>query len=170
MKFKCFSRIDVFATSCCLIVLWLDLCVAQFVQPRPFPQSPVVPLKARRYEHSDSRCHDELLTYNPEEVITVNTRYGRVTGRYSYLCDHPGVPERDRPSFTYDRNNPLYNYHQYRPRPRIRANVTVFLGIPYAKPPTLEHNLRFKVREIKIDRVQHVFIVILYLITATTAA
>lgn len=87
---------------------------------------------------------EDLLTHNPEEIVTVNTRYGKVTGRYSYLCDFPGVAERDRP-VTHSRDFDTY-HHGYRPRARVRGNVTVFLGIPYAKPPTRENNLRFKVR------------------------
>lgn len=130
-------------------------------QPHPQPQypfqpqfpynQPKTPVDRLRYEHSDSRCLDDLLTYNPEEFVTVTTRYGKVTGRYSYLCDMPGVAERDRPSPTWgDRpfEHGAYPLHQgYRIRPRVRGNVTMFLGVPYAKPPTRENNLRFKVND-----------------------
>lgn len=69
----------------------------------PFPYSPpflaVKSIVDRdRYYHSDSRCLEDIVTNNWEEVVTVNLRYGKVTGRISYLCDVPGLPLRDRPA------------------------------------------------------------------------
>ena len=80
-----------------------------------------------RYFHSDPRCIEDLLYLGLEEIASVNTKYGKLTGRISYLCDFPGSIEA-----------PLGR------RPRVMANVTLFLGVPYAKAPTKENNLRFK--------------------------
>lgn len=105
------------------------------------------PADRGRYYHSDQRCIEDILTYTPEEVVSVNTRHGKVTGRISYLCDAPGVPERDRPTKTYpgaDGHHFPSLSPNYKPRARIRGNVTVFIGIPYARSPTKENHLRFK--------------------------
>lgn len=129
--------------------------------PHINPKTPVDQIK--RYYHSDSRCLEDLLTYNYDEIITVSTRHGKLTGmfqetlltltnihvvlmtgRIAYLCDGPGVPERDRPVNAQHQNQD-YISSGYRPRARIKGNVTLFLGVPYAKPPTRENNLRFKV-------------------------
>ena len=160
-----------------------------FGDPAPFNPGPLShaypksPADRNRYYHSDVRCLDDILTYNPEEIVYVNTRYGKLSGRISYLCDHPGLPLRDRPQGSTwgigGNGRPvdsttLYNYGSYGPsspfntnyganpgmypppsssanagsfsriRARIRANVTLFLGIPYAKPPTNRNGLRFK--------------------------
>lgn len=80
------------------------------------------------YNHSDSRCLDALVNSRYEDTVSVNTRYGRVVGKIAYLCDAPGLPERERPFFG--------------PRPKIFLNVTVFLGIPYARPPVGEYRFR----------------------------
>ncbi|RWS11327.1 neuroligin-4: Y-linked-like protein, partial [Dinothrombium tinctorium] len=95
---------------------------------------------AYSYENSDTRCLQSLTNERPQrpERIEVNTQFGKVTGRYAYLCDEPGVPINERPL---DTGQP---YATYRPYPRILNNVTVFLGIPYARPPLREFGLRFK--------------------------
>ena len=59
--------------------------------------------------------------------VTINTNYGRVNGFYVYLYDGPRTPEYDRPG--------IANVD------KIKAKVSVFLGIPYAQPPTGEARL-----------------------------
>ena len=59
--------------------------------------------------------------------ITINTNYGRVNGFLVYLYDGPRVPEFDRPG--------VANVD------KIKASVSVFLGVPYAQPPIGEARL-----------------------------
>ena len=91
------------------------------------------------------------MTQGPEEYVHVTTKYGKITGRHVFLCDTPGTAERERPVITY----PSPSAHRFPPpnpqafnpvphRARVRSNVTIFLGIPYAKAPTKENALRFK--------------------------
>ena len=54
--------------------------------------------------------------------VTVNTNYGRVNGFYVYLYDGPRVPLYERPGRAHT--------------DKIKSKVSVFLGIPYAMPPT----------------------------------
>lgn len=91
----------------------------------------------RDYELSDSRCK-ELLHINQfeEKVTVILPAFGKIYGRISYQCDDPHVPDREKPGYRVDSSLNL---------PRIRGNVSVFLGIPYARPPTKENGLRFKV-------------------------
>lgn len=87
--------------------------------------------------YSDSRCRRTFKDQHMEEYlgsVTVETRVGNIEGTYLYLCDGPGIPEHYRPKK--DNIN----------RQKIYRNLTMFLGIPYAKPPTRENGLRFKVR------------------------
>lgn len=91
----------------------------------------------RDYELSDSRCRELLNLGQYEEKVTVILpSFGKIYGRISYACDDPNVPDREKPGYRLDSSLNL---------PRIRGNVSVFLGIPYAKPPTKENGLRFKV-------------------------
>ena len=53
--------------------------------------------------------------------VTVNTNYGRVNGFYVYLYDGPRVPLYGRPGRAHT--------------DKVKAKVSVFLGIPYAMPP-----------------------------------
>ncbi|CAB4065562.1 Esterase FE4,Venom carboxylesterase-6,Carboxylesterase 3 [Lepeophtheirus salmonis] len=53
--------------------------------------------------------------------VTVNTNYGRVNGFLVNLYDGPRVPEFERPG--------VANVD------KVKATVSVFLGIPYAQPP-----------------------------------
>uniref|UniRef100_A0A4Q8K0S9 U99-Liphistoxin-Lsp1a_1 n=1 Tax=Liphistius sp. SGP-2016 TaxID=1905180 RepID=A0A4Q8K0S9_9ARAC len=82
--------------------------------------------KEAELEHAinDGRCPvvDETLVQKP-------TKYGTVTGRKIYLCDGPGVNLRERPG-----------------QPDVKAYkpVNVFLGIPYAQPPTRQNKLQFQ--------------------------
>ena len=160
-----------------------------FGDPVPFKPGPLShsypksPADLNRYYHSDSRCMDDILTYNPEDVVYVTTKYGKISGRISYLCDYPGLPLRDRPAGstwgiggngrpvdwqTYQSQSGVYgpvnspfntNYGSQgmfppssnanagafsRIRARVRSNVTLFLGVPFAKPPTNTRGLRFK--------------------------
>lgn len=105
---------------------------------------PKTPLDRLRYAHSDSRCMEDILTFNPEEIITVATKYGKVTGRYSYLCDMPGVAERDRPVVTTQFDS---HHHGYRPRARVRGNVTLFWEslTPSHRLVKMDSDLRFGV-------------------------
>ena len=92
----------------------------------------------KEYKLSDSRCKELLSLGQYEEKITVILpSYGlKVYGEISYICDHPMVTDREKPGYRVDSSLNL---------PRIRGNVSVFLGIPYARPPTKENGLRFKV-------------------------
>ena len=123
------------------------------------PNQPIHPYDTRRgytpdpkrrliEDPGDLRCK-EAIHQNLDEFVTVNTAYGNVVGRFVYLCDGPQVPERDRPLRQFDR--PLGSPSVYRPIRHFWKNVTAFLGIPYARPPTRENNLRFKVRIIKFS-------------------
>lgn len=60
--------------------------------------------------------------------ILVDTKYGKVQGFKAYLYDDPDPRSGYRPGQT--------------PVERIRANVSVFLGIPYALPPVKEARFR----------------------------
>ena len=120
-------------------------------QNNPFQApSPTAKSEKSRYFHSDQRCIEDIITYNREEVVYVTlAKYGKVAGRVSFLCDRPGVPERDRPQANYANSAyPSVNLYPYNSRPihraRVNANASVFLGIPYARPPTKENNRRFK--------------------------
>ena len=62
--------------------------------------------------------------------VSINTNYGRVNGFLVYLYDGPRVPEFDRPG--------VANVD------KVKGKVSVFLGIPYAQPPT--GNARLMVR------------------------
>ena len=62
--------------------------------------------------------------------VSINTNYGRVNGFLVYLYDGPRVPEFDRPG--------VANVD------KIKGKVSVFLGIPYAQPPTGNARLMVK--------------------------
>jgi hypothetical protein len=94
----------------------------------------------------DTRCK-EAIHQGLEEFVTVNTAYGNCVGTIVYLCDGPNVPERDRPLSPHPDQRPQGSPSTYRPIRHFWKNVTTFLGIPYARPPTRENNLRFKVFE-----------------------
>ena len=66
--------------------------------------------------------------------VTINTNYGRVNGFYVYLYDGPRVPEFDRPT--------VANVD------KIKAKVSVFLGIPYAQAPIGEARLMVKMMRV----------------------
>lgn len=111
--------------------------------------SAVTPDTFNRYkieDPGDLRC-PEAVREGLTEFVPVATVYGTVVGRIVYLCDEPGVPEHERPRPAQYR--PGGSPHQYRPITNFRRNVTAFLGIPYAKPPTRQNKLRFKVRNIE---------------------
>lgn len=93
-----------------------------------------------RYFHSDQRCINDIILSNYNEITSTNTKYGKLTGRIAYLCDMPGINLRERPVIFHERRDE----GQSNPRSRVVGNVTLFLGVPYAKPPTKENNLRFK--------------------------
>ncbi|GBM06257.1 Neuroligin-4, Y-linked [Araneus ventricosus] len=78
------------------------------------------PYSNTEFEHAidDDRCRKPL---EAQEIVK-NTRYGNYKGRQISLCDSPGVPLRERPG------QPT----AYGPKNTVR----VFLGIPYAEPPT----------------------------------
>ena len=105
----------------------------------------VTPDTYNRYKIADPgdlRC-PEAVREGLLEFATVTTSYGTLEGRVVYLCDEPAVPEHERPKPA--QYSPIGNPHKYRPITQFRRNVTTFLGIPYAKPPTRENNLRFRV-------------------------
>jgi hypothetical protein len=115
---------------------------------QPDPNRPKPAYFQRMYEHSDHRCKDLLARENYEEYVHVSLRYGKVIGRTAYLCDHPDVKYHERP--LYGEQSSRLQFDSLTSRfagglPRIRGNVSVFLGIPYARPPTRDSGLRFKV-------------------------
>lgn len=71
-----------------------------------------------------------LGTESLPQTLTITTRQGPMTGRIEYLCDGPAVPYNLRPGGMSGRP------------PNIYANVSAFLGIPYARPPV--YDLRFR--------------------------
>lgn len=81
-----------------------------------------------KYFHSDTRCMHQLINSHAQESISVITKYGKVTGAICYLCDLPGNKRQ---------SSRIIKYH-------VLANVSLFLGIPYAKAPSKENQLRFK--------------------------
>ncbi|KAJ6221357.1 hypothetical protein RDWZM_007169 [Blomia tropicalis] len=106
--------------------------------------SAVTPNTFNRYkidDPGDLRC-PEAVREGLLEFATSQTAYGTVEGRIVYLCDEPGVPEHERPKPA--QYSPVGNPNKYRPILQFRRNVTTFLGIPYAKPPTRENKLRFQ--------------------------
>lgn len=77
--------------------------------------------------------------YNYDELVDVQTPLGHVIGKTVYLIDGPNRSFLDRhtsqlysPPNTYQRPNNHYR------------NVSIFLGIPYARPPLRESGLRFQ--------------------------
>ncbi len=118
----------------------------------PFdPRKGFTPDPSRRRlieDPGDTRCK-EAIHQGLDEFVTVNTAYGNVVGTVVYLCDGPQVPERDRPISSRPDQRPQGSPSTYRPIRSFWKNVTTFLGIPYARPPTRENNLRFKVICIK---------------------
>lgn len=116
---------------------------------QPDPARPKPAFFPRMYEHSDQRCKDLLTRENYEEFVQVSLRFGKVIGRVAYLCDHPDVRFHERPMFGEQMSR--YHFDSMTNRfsgslPRIRGNVSVFLGVPYARPPIRDSGLRFKVR------------------------
>ncbi|XP_022241664.1 cholinesterase-like isoform X1 [Limulus polyphemus] len=84
-------------------------------------------------EVGDKRC-PEAVTYNLKTTAKVTLwTETEIEGIYVYLCDGPGVPEQDRPPGD-----------TFRPLTKFYSNITAFLGIPYAEPPTKQKGLRFK--------------------------
>lgn len=91
----------------------------------PFPQ-PIPPLNSQ---------------YFYDESVTVSTTLGNVIGKTVYLFDGPNRSPFDR------RNNELYappNTWTRPTLPNFYKNVSIFLGIPYARPPLRENGLRFQ--------------------------
>ncbi|CAL1261723.1 unnamed protein product [Larinioides sclopetarius] len=83
--------------------------------------------------YSDSRClKNRAQQINDDSSVSVSLRVGDVVGTYVYLCDGPGVSEHDRPD------------NRLNQPPKIYKNITIFLGIPYALPPTPEDDRRFR--------------------------
>ncbi|XP_022255482.1 cholinesterase-like [Limulus polyphemus] len=89
--------------------------------------------KSDIFDYGDQRCPEAYSDELPVKVTVDLTRETVIEGRYVYLCDGPGVPERDRPQ-----------NGNFRPVTKFYKNITAFLGIPYAEPPVKERGLRFK--------------------------
>lgn len=93
--------------------------------PLPYPQ-PSPPLNS---------------PYHYDEPIDVLTQLGHVIGRTIYLFDGPNRSPFERVS------SQLYappNTWQRPSIPNYYKNVSIFLGIPYARPPIRENGLRFQ--------------------------
>lgn len=91
----------------------------------PFPQ-PIPPLNS---------------PYFYEEQVQVSTRLGNLVGKTVYLSDGPNRSPLDRAS------SQLFappNTWQRPVVPNYYKNVTIFLGVPYARPPRREDGLRFQ--------------------------
>ena len=73
-----------------------------------------------------------------ETPVTVATTLGPITGKTLLLTDRArsGLPQRTSIRKILDSPRPYFN--------SAFKNVSVFLGIPYARPPTREQGLRFK--------------------------
>lgn len=81
--------------------------------------------------------------YNFDEHVDVQTKLGHVIGKTVYLIDGPNRSIIDRltsqlymPPNTWQRPNNHYK------------NVSIFLGIPYARPPLRENGLRFQLPQL----------------------
>lgn len=89
--------------------------------------------KSDIFDYGDQRCPEAYSDELPVKVTVDLTTEIVIEGHYVYLCDGPGVSERDRPQ-----------NGNFRPITKFYKNITVFLGIPYAEPPIKERGLRFK--------------------------
>lgn len=79
--------------------------------------------------------------YFYDEQVEVTTRLGRLIGKTVYLFDGPNRSPFERIA------SQLYappNTWQRPTLPNYYKNVSIFLGVPYARPPTREHGLRFQ--------------------------
>lgn len=79
--------------------------------------------------------------YFYDEPVEVTTQLGRLTGKTVYLLDGPNRSPYERTA------SQLYgppNTWQKPTLPNYYRNVSIFLGIPYARPPLREHGLRFQ--------------------------
>lgn len=79
--------------------------------------------------------------YYYDEDVIVPTRLGNVVGKTVYLFDGPNRSPFERAS------SQLYappNTWQRPSLPNYYRNVSIFLGIPYARPPRREFGLRFQ--------------------------
>lgn len=78
--------------------------------------------------------------YFYDEPVDVNTQLGHVIGKTVYLFDGPNRSPFERVT------SQLYAPpNTFRPiPPNYYKNVSIFLGIPYAKPPIRENGLRFQ--------------------------
>ncbi|GFY64683.1 neuroligin-4, Y-linked [Trichonephila inaurata madagascariensis] len=92
------------------------------------------PYSNTEFDHAvdDDRC---VKPYEIREIVK-NTKYGNYKGREISLCDSPGVPLRLRPG------QPT----SYRPHNSVR----VFLGIPYAEPPTRRNDVTYQLKPPKV--------------------
>lgn len=79
--------------------------------------------------------------YYYDEPVDVTTQLGHVIGKTVYLFDGPNRSPMERhtsqlyaPPNTWQRPTP----------PNVYRNVSIFLGIPYARPPIRENGLRFQ--------------------------
>lgn len=130
-----------------LIVIIFGSCLSQAIDYyeniSPYDPStynnlhqPINSLTPAPFVHSDSRCNimrNTKLEHHALLTETVETRFGKFFGRIAFLCDSPNFKlnevSLDPNGFSKSSEN----------------NVTVFFGIPYAKPPLAENELRFKV-------------------------
>lgn len=78
--------------------------------------------------------------YFYDDPVDVNTALGHVIGKTVYLYDGPNRSPFERAT------SQLYlPPNSYRPTPQnYYKNVSLFLGIPYARPPIRENGLRFQ--------------------------
>ena len=79
--------------------------------------------------------------YVYDEPVQVTTRFGNLVGKTVYLFDGPNRSPFERAT------SQLYappNTWRRPTLPNFYKNVTIFLGIPYARPPTREFGLRFQ--------------------------
>lgn len=86
--------------------------------------------------------HDAFLNMETLETsVTVATSLGPVTGKTILLTDRAlsGIPQRPNRNKIFESPRPFFSADE-----KIYKNVSVFLGIPYARPPLKESGLRFK--------------------------
>jgi len=115
------------AIQLAIVVLLVSSTSGQFIPNGPLP-----------YPQPAPNINSPYYYFDPVEVLT---SLGNVVGKTVNLFDGPNRSPFERI------NSQLYappNTWQRPTQPNYYKNVTIFLGIPYARPPIRENGLRFQ--------------------------